>query len=170
MAGMINTMPHPDVMHASPFCLNCGQPLDYEHFDESGFDFTPEPGHEVVLARFELPPQYCGRLENFSQFTDLQARSLAQVLTPGLRWIIQVNNRPLYPYINLEHIVNPWGWGSFGVSIRLDENATIQFIVRNVDYPQPGTKKATRIGGRIVGRFWYNPAYGDATPSECRYK
>ena len=81
-----------------------------------------------------------------------------------------VNNRPLYPYIKLDHIVNPWGWGSFGVSIRLDENATVEFVVRNLDYSAPAASEIKRIGGRIVGRFWYNSAYGDATPRDCRFK
>jgi hypothetical protein len=160
-----------DVTRASYLCTNCGLPRDYEHFDESGFAKKPDRGREVVLARFELPPQYCGLLENFSQFTDLLGRDLGQVETPGLQWIITVNNRPLYPYIKLDHIVNPWGWGSFGVSIRLDENAVVEFVVRNVDYPPPeATEEIKRVGGRIVGRFWYNPAYGDATPHACRFK
>jgi hypothetical protein len=166
--GVVSPMPHLDVTHASYLCPNCGLPRDYEHFDESGFAKPPTPGHEVVLARFELPPQYCGLLENFSQFTDLLGRDLSRVETPGLQWIITVNNRPLYPYVNLDHIVNPWGWGSFGVSIRLDENAMVKFVVRNLDYPVPG--EIEKIGGRIVGRFWYNPAYGDATPRACHFK
>ena len=80
--------------------------------------------------------------------------------------------RPLYPYVLLEHIVNPWGDGSFGVSIRLDENATVEFTVRNVAHPALGRPETEvrRIGGRIVGRFWDNPAYGDATPRACHFK
>lgn len=162
--GVVSAMPQLDVSRSSYLCSNCGLPRDYEHFDESGFADTPAPGREVVLARFELRPQYCGLLENFSQFTN----QLGQVETPRLQWIITVNNRPLYPYIKLDHIVNPWGYGGFGVSIRLDENTTVEFVLRNLDYPVPGEIK--RIGGRIVGRFWYNPAYGDATPRDCRFK
>jgi hypothetical protein len=167
---IISAMPQLDALRASYICPNCGMPRDYEHFDESGFADTPTPGREAVLARFELQPQYCGLLENFSQFTDLLGRDLSQVETPGLQWIIMVNNRPLYPYIELDHIVNPWGWGSFGVSIRLDENARVEFVVRNIDYSPPGASEIKRIGGRIVGRFWYNSAYGDATPRDCRFK
>jgi hypothetical protein len=165
--GIVSALPQLDVMRASYLCPNCGLPRDYEHFDESGFAKKPLLGREVLLARFELPPQYCGLLENFSQFTDP-----VQVETPGLQWIISVNRRPLYPYIRLEHIVNPWGYGSFGVSIRLDENATVEFAVRNVGHPPPDRPETevTRIGGRIVGRFWYNPAYGDATPRACHFK
>jgi hypothetical protein len=119
--GVVSAMPQLDLAHASYLCPNCGVPRDYEHFDKSGFADTPAPGREVVLARFELQPEYCGLLENFSQFTN-QLGHLGQVETPGLQWIITVNNHPLYPYIKLDHIANPWGFGSFGVSIRLDEN------------------------------------------------
>lgn len=170
--GIVNALPQLDVMRASYFCPNCGLPRDYEHFDESGFAETPSRGREVVVARFQLPPQYCGMFENFSQFTDLLGRDLPQFETPGLQWIVSINKRPLYPYVLLEHVVNPWGYGSFGVSIRLDENATVEFTVRNVGHPsldRPETE-VRRIGGRIVGRFWYNPAYGDATPRAGHFR
>ena len=112
----------------------------------------------VVLARFELPPQYCGVLEYFSQFTDEHAGNPAKIATPGLLWMILVNNRPLYPYLNFDRIVNPWGYGSFQISIRLDDSATIEFVVRRVSNAAPNI---TQVGGRIVGRYWYNAAYGD---------
>jgi hypothetical protein len=171
--GIVSALPQLDVIRASYLCPNCGLPRDYEHFDESGFNFAPSRGREVVLARFELRPQYCGLFENFSQFTNLLGRDLSEVETPGLQWIISVNRRPLYPYLKLEHIVNPWGYGSFGVSIRLDENATVEFTVRNTGYtPDPAEpeREIKRVGGRIVGRFWYNPIYGDATPRACHFK
>jgi hypothetical protein len=165
--GIVSAMQQLDVMRASYLCPNCGLPRDYEHFDESGFADKPaQPSREVLLARFELPPQYCGLLENFSQFTDQLGRDLSEVETPGLQWIILVNKRLLYPYVRLEHIVNPWGYGSFGVAIRLDENATVEFVVRNTG----DASEIERVGGRIVGRFWYNPAYGDATPRACHFK
>ena len=70
-------------------CPMCGVPLDSEYFDESGVTETDQeevltPGQEVVLASFELPPQYCGVLEYFSQFTDVHAREPAnRFATPG---------------------------------------------------------------------------------------
>jgi hypothetical protein len=158
-----------DVLRSSALCANCGLPRDYDHFDESGIAPTPGIGSEVLLAHFELPPQYCGMFENFSQFTDQQMRDLSQIETPGLQWRILVNNRPLYPYIKLEHIVNPWGYGSFPVAIRLDENATVEFLVRNVSYNVSTGDRINKVGGRIVGRYWFNPAYSDATDHGCNF-
>jgi hypothetical protein len=139
-------------------CPMCGIALDSEYFDESGVVEAPSVGKAVVLARFELPPQYCGVLEYFSQFTDEHAGDPAKIATPGLLWTILVNKRPLYPYLNLDRIVNPWGYGSFQISIRLDENAIMEFVIRRVSNAAPNIQ---RIGGRIVGRYWYNAAYGD---------
>ncbi len=139
-------------------CPMCGIPLDSEYFDVSAVTKAPEAGQEVTLARFELPPQYCGVLEYFSQFTDEHAKDSSKVETPGIQWLILSNNRPLYPYLNLDRIVNPWGYGSFQVSIRLDENATMEFVARGVSNSSPGI---TKVGGRIVGRYWYNSIYGD---------
>jgi len=218
---------------APALCTDCGIPLDAKYFDESRVVDAPGPGQEVVLARFELPSQYCGVLEYFSQFTDLNAKDPSQVETPGLEWLILSNRRPLYPYVRLDKVLNPWGFGSFQFSARLDESATIEFVVhRSVTavpistaigtnitaglLPQPVTPASmanirqgtrllvdtgasqeavsvisvnptaftaifrnshtapapvlgvgdaiTQVGGRIVGRYWFNPAYGDFQP------
>ena len=148
-------------------CTTCGIALDSEYFDESGVDEIQDadeeevltPGQEKVLASFELPPQYCGVLEYFSQFTDVHASDPAQIRTPDIQWRISINRRPLYPYLTLDRIVNPWGYGSFPVSIRLDENARVEFIVRRIN--KGSSHHIKRIGGRIMGRYWYNAAYGD---------
>ena len=141
----------------------CGLPADAEYFDESGIVALPAAGREATVARFALTPRYCGRFENFCQYTDLQARDHAAIETPGLLWLILINQRPLYPYLNLDRIINPWGWGSFPVSIRLDENAVVEFVVRNPGYTPPaGGPAITRVGGRLVGRYWFNPIYGHA--------
>jgi hypothetical protein len=139
----------------------CGLPVDAEHFDSSSIQPRPAVGHEMLLARFELQPQYCGWFENFAQFVGKEdGEGLAVVDTPGLQWLLLVNHRPLFPYVELEHIVNPWGFGGFPVSIRLDDLAVVELLVRNRDYPDDLPIK--KVGGRITGRFWYNPAYGDA--------
>ncbi|MBE7500245.1 MAG: hypothetical protein HS113_08050 [Verrucomicrobiales bacterium] len=154
----------PESDRALAACEVCGLPLDSEPFDESGFGDVPGPGQEVLLARFELSPQYCGVLENFSQYVGDRQGLLSGVMeTPGLLWQLRVNHRPLYPYVRLEHIVNPWGFGSFPVVIRLEEAATLEFVVRNLNAPAPPAGRIARVGGRLTGRFWYNPRYGDAT-------
>src|SRR6266850_7466566 len=98
---------------ARDLCVTCGIPQDSEYFDESGFAPTPESGREGLLARFDLRHQYCGVLECFSQFTDEFGHDPAAVETPGLDWLLMVNRRPLHPYVNLQAIINPWGF-SFG--------------------------------------------------------
>jgi hypothetical protein len=147
-----------DTLKSPALCTICGIPLDSEYFDDSGVRPAPKVGETVPLARFELPPQYCGVLEYFSQFTDEHANDSTKIDTPGLQWMILSNNRPLYPYLNLDRIVNPWGYGSFQVSIRLDENTTVEFVARGMSN---GSSGITKVGGRIVGRYWYNAAYGD---------
>lgn len=148
----------------SGLCVACGIPLDSQYFDDSSVKEAPKLGEEVVLARFDLPAQYCGVLQYFSQFTDAFAVKSTQIATPEVEWRLLVNNHALFPYINLRRIVNPWGEGSFPVNIRLDENSTLELVARRVvdDGSLPGPFDAiTRVGGRIVGRFWYNTSYGD---------
>lgn len=147
---------------SSAVCFNCGIPIDANYFDESGVEGLPDLGREVVLARFELSPQYCGVLEYFAQFTDLYETDSSEIETPGLEWVILSNGHPLYPYVKLERIVNPWGNGSFQIAIRLDEAATIEFVVRRRSAGSNGITRIKRVGGRIVGRYWYNTAYGAA--------
>ena len=139
-------------------CVMCGIPADSQYFDDSKVTAAPEVGREVSLARFELPSQYCGVLEYFAQFTDAYGKDPSRIHTPGLQWLILINRRPLYPYTNLDRIINPWGNGSFQVSIRLDENSTVEFLVRRLSDKAP---EVTTVGGRILGRYWYNAAYGD---------
>lgn len=214
---------------SSALCARCNTPLDAKYFDASSVVDAPLPGRSVIVARFELPAQYCGVLEYFSQYTDAYGNSPVQVETPGLLWTLRVNQRPLHPYIDLDHIVNPWGYGSFQVGLRLDESATVEFMVRAtqptlassisaaiVGSPteqsvapasmdgivtggtllvDPGSQQEEEVtvtaisanglafsaifrnshnvnvvitersvklvGGRIVGRYWYNPEYGD---------
>jgi hypothetical protein len=148
----------------------CGVPVDTAHFDDSRIVETPEPGREVVVGRFELPLHYCGLFENFSQFIgDPESKPLAFVRTAGLEWRLLINNRPFHPFLRLDHIVNPWGFSCCPVAIRLDENATVEFVVRNVNHDTSGPLAIPMVGGRITGRYWYNSAYGDATPRGGRF-
>ena len=150
----------------SVLCSACGVPLDSQYFDDSSVQKAPAEGEELVLARFELPSQYCGVLQYFSQFTDGFASDAAQIATPNIEWKLLVNNHALFPYINLRQIVNPWGFGSYEVNLRLEENSAVEFLARGVigDKTLEGTPAVGPIevvGGRIVGRFWYNASCGD---------
>jgi hypothetical protein len=142
-------------------CARCGIAVDSNYFDESSITQLPPPGREVALARFELPPQYCGVLEYFSQFTDLLAGNPSAIETPGIDWAILSNGRPLAPYLRFDRILNPWGFGSFQLALRLDPSATIELVVRNRSPAPPSSALISRVGGRIVGRYWYEPAHGD---------
>jgi len=144
---------------AAPSCPMCGVPADAKVFDESAVhDLDLRPGDAILLARFELPPEYCGTLEYIAQYTDQQAQHPELIRTPGLEWSLRVNGHPHYPYIALDRILNPWGNGSFQIAIRLDDSAVLEFSVRRID-ARP--LAITAVGGRIVGRYWYNAAYGD---------
>jgi hypothetical protein len=173
-------------------CMICGIPLDAEYFDVSGFvgdgmavdqfqDFglqlpgpLPRRGEHVVLASFQLHPQYCGVLTYFSQYTDLYTRDNTQILTPGFEWIILQNGKPVFPYTRLEMIVNPWGYNCLPVLVRLEENARVEFVIRNRGIKDDDLEGRTipespprflrypirAFAGRIMGRYWYNDSFG----------
>jgi hypothetical protein len=153
-------------------CVICGIPLDAEYFDVSGFvgagmpadpslklGAIPERGEQVVLASFQLHQQYCGALTYFSQYTDLYAGDNRNILTPGFEWIITQNGKPIFPYTRLEMIVNPWGYNCLPVAVRLDENAKVEFILRNRSISNP-KYPIKAFAGRIMGRYWYNEIFG----------
>ena len=137
--------------------LDCGIPVDSQYFDDARFDDIPPVGGTVLLARVELPHQYCGVLEYFSQFTNAFSQS-AQVETPNLVWQILANRQPLSPYHQFTTILNPWGVVSFQFSLRLPEGAVVEMVVRRIG----DAGQVTRLGGRLLGRYWYNSAYGGA--------
>jgi len=141
-------------------CHICGIPQDAGFFDESDIKEAPLYGEEVVLARFELHRNYCGLLMYFAQFTDLYAGDPKQVETPGYHWQIRCDGQPRDPYLTFNHIINPWGLSGFPVYLRLEEGCVLEFAIRRVG--ESGDKTLTKVGGRILGRYWYNPIYGGA--------
>ncbi|QEU90450.1 hypothetical protein [Streptomyces kanamyceticus] len=141
-------------------CHVCGSPLDARVFDSSNVVAAPGPGEEVVLARFELPSTHCGLLQYFAQFTDLFARDPGRVATPGYQWQIRSDVQPLDPYLSFGHIINPWGLSGFPVDIRISEGAALEFTVRNTGASRADT--LTEVGGRILGRHWYDTRFGGA--------
>lgn len=145
-------------------CERCGLAVDSRHFDESGVVPLPAAGREALLARVKLASQYCGMLEFFSQYTDAQARDAAAIETPGLQWLILVNGQVLAPYLDLQRIVNPWGFGSFQFHARLPDGATVEFVVRR-QLGAAALAGVSRVGGRLVGRSWYDSSYGGRMPA-----
>jgi len=150
---------------SSGLCVACGIPVDSKYFDDSSVQVAPGVGEEVVLARFDIPAQYCGVLQFFSQFTDTFAVDNSKITTPTIEWKILISGHALFPYIGLRRIVNPWGYGSFPVNIKVDENSTVELVARGViddgSAPSGAASSVCFVGGRIVGRFWYNASYGD---------
>lgn len=163
-------------------CATCGIPWDAGYFDESrvfnldanndGFNDLLDRGEELVLARYQLHRNYCGVLMSFAQFTEAYARDNAQVLTPGYQWQVRVNGLPRDPYLTLDHILNPWGQSGMLVQLRLEESSLVELAIRNIDVPRtippnppdplkkPDPRELHIVGGRITGRFWYNPDFG----------
>jgi hypothetical protein len=139
-------------------CHICGIPQDAGFFDESNIKDAPKSGEEIVLARYELHRNYCGLLMYFAQFTNRYADDPREVETPGYQWQIRCNGQPRDPYLTFDHIINPWGLTGFPIYLRLEEGCTLEFAIRcsNQD------KKLTKVGGRILGRTWYNTIYGGA--------
>jgi len=150
-----------DAAPAPALCSACGVPFDAQYFDASSVLRKPSLGETATLAEFKMPPQYCGVLEYFSQFTDAYALNNSLIETPDVEWSILADGSPLFPYLSIRHIVNPWGQGSFPVAVRLPEGATIKFTARGVS-GAPTSPPITKVGGRLLGRFWYSATSGDA--------
>jgi len=99
---------------------------------------------------------------SFAQFTDLSVGNNPQFRTPGYQWQIRCNGQPRDPYLTFDHIINPWGYGGFPVQLRLEEGCLVEIAIRNVGATVGGPGPITQVGGRITGRYWYNPDYGGA--------
>ena len=154
----------------SNICQICGVPLDAGYFDVAN-NFQSPPtnvGEEKELARYELHPQYCGTLLYFTQYAE-ESVSKKQVIsnTPGYEWLILCNNQPRAPYLPTSLILNPWGYNSLPVHLRLEEGCTLRFVVRKVTPPVGEGEvrmNLSQVGGRLLGRSWYNTIYG-GTPN-----
>jgi len=149
----------------SNLCQTCGVPLDAGYFDVAN-NFQPPPtsvGEEKELARYELHPQYCGTLLYLMQYAE-ESGTKKQVIsnTPGYEWLILCNNQPRAPYLPTSLILNPWGANALPIHLRLEEGCTLRFVVRKV--AATGVVKLSQVGGRLLGRSWYNTIYG-GTPN-----
>jgi hypothetical protein len=147
-----------------PTCHVCGVPVDAGYFDDSSIVSAPRAGSEIVLAKFALHPNYCGILQYFAQFTDAYATSPVEAETPQLEWQIRSDGQPLAPWLTFRRIINPWGLSGFPVHVRLQEGCLVELVVRhigsNVALLSSSALLVTRVGGRLLGRYWYNPAFG----------
>jgi hypothetical protein len=111
-----------------------------------------------VLAAYRLHRNHCGLLMYFAQFTDRFALDPSQVRTPGYHWEIRANGSPLDPYLQFDHVVNPWGMSGFPLALRLEEGTRVEFAVRNLGAEPADELKL--VGGRLLGRYWYDVSYG----------
>ncbi len=143
----------------SNICQICSVPMDAGYFDVAGIKNAPLVGTEVEVARYELNPQYCGTLLHFTQYAE-ESGTKRQVLsnTPGYQWLILCNNQPRAPYLPTDLILNPWGYNALPIHLRLDEGCTLRFVVRRV--APTVTVELSQVGGRLLGRSWYNTIYG----------
>jgi hypothetical protein len=147
-------------------CQICGVPLDAGYFDDASIKLAPNAvGDEVEVAHYELNRQYCGMLLYFTQYAEEESETKRQVLskTPGYQWLILCNNQPRAPYLPTNLILNPWGYEALPIHLRLEEECTLRFVVRKVSL-LAGEKevKLSQVGGRLLGRTWYNTIYGGA--------
>ena len=74
---------------------------------------------------------------------------------------IRCDGQPRDPYLTFGHIINPWGLSGFPVALRLEEGCFLEFAIRNISDDKETLQK---VGGRILGRIWYNTIYG-GTPN-----
>lgn len=152
---------HRDASYSN-VCQVCGVPMDAGYFDVASIKDAPKKvGDEVELARYELNPQYCGTLLYFVQYAE-ESTTKKQVIsnTPGYEWLILCNNQPRAPYLPTSLILNPWGYNSPPIQLRLEEGCTLRFVIRRV--AATVAVELSQVGGRLLGRSWYNTIYGGA--------
>jgi hypothetical protein len=149
---------------AGVLCEICGIPADAGYFDDSSIRDWPGPTDEVVLATCQLPRGYCGVLHYFAQFTDTHAADPTAVDTPDIQWQIRCDGQPRDPYHSFNRIINPWGLSGFPIHLRLEDGCLVELVVRNVAPTSivlfSTAAPVTKVGGRLLGRYWYNPLYG----------
>ena len=140
------------------FCSICDSPADAGWFDSSSIQQAPRKfNEEVLLAHFKVPREYCGQLVYFSQYAfSYREKGDTLLYTPGYEWSIRLDGIPLSPYNSLDHIINPWGIHGFPINLRLNGDNAIEFVVRC----KKEEGNLSQVGGRIMGRYWYNETYG----------
>jgi hypothetical protein len=145
-------------------CQICGIPVDASYFDDANILKPPDQNNpEVELAKFTLHSQYCGVLLYFAQYAEPITAPIREIFkTPGYEWVILCNNQPRAPYQPTSLILNPWGYNAFPIHVRLEEGCTVRLVVRKVSPAGEQEIPLKQVGGRLLGRYWYNTIYGGA--------
>jgi hypothetical protein len=139
--------------------------MDAGYFDVASINKAPSTvGQEVEVAHYELNPQYCGTLLYFSQYAEGESGKQVISHTPGYQWIIFCNDQPRAPYLPTSLILNPWGATNLSIDLRLEEGCIVRLVVRKVSPPPQTAVQLSQVGGRLLGRTWYNTIYG-GTPN-----
>lgn len=141
--------------HGGDTCARCGIPADALPFDVAATVDWQRAGREIVLARFDLPPQYCGVLTSFHQFTSEHAADPSRIATPTIRWQLLIDRHPAAPWADLQLILNPWGSSTPHVVSRLSSGARVELVARRA-----GPDTIATIAGRLTGHYWYDSSYG----------
>ena len=144
-----------------PTCAACGSAVDSLYFDVAGFAAVPERDGTVILVRQEIPRQYCAVLEGFQQFVPPELLPDGPVETRLIQWSIRANGRPLDPYTGFHALLNRWGEPWNRVAINLEEGTMLELVARFLAPPRT-RDTSLRVGGRLMGRYWFDDPYGTA--------
>ncbi len=97
---------------------------------------------------------------------------------PGLEWEIRCDGQPRDPYLTFDRIINPWGLSGFPIYLRLELGSLVQLVAGTVGVGggpsipvlfRSDPSVVNRVGGRLLGRYWYNPMYG-GEPGEALHR
>jgi hypothetical protein len=138
-----------------------GIPLDADYFDVHGVAEVAS-GETKILTSFIVPEQYNGILIHFKQYferrSDDTRRPKSAISTFPIFWTVQAAGQPFDQYANFATLLNPWSADGLPLAIRLEEGKQLEVLVRNAE---TDTKQVPIIcAARLIGRFWYNRAYG----------
>jgi hypothetical protein len=67
-----------------------------------------------------------------------------------------LNGVPLEPWLAFDQILNPWGLNGFPLDVRMDREATLHFVIRNLNVDQGSRFWLRQVGGRMIGRYWFD--------------
>ena len=151
----------------SNVCQICGVPVDAGYFDVASFKDAPvgmrarRGGAGALRAASRSTAAPCS-ISPSSRKTGSDARQVISQ-TPGYEWIILCNNQPRAPYLPTSLILNPWGYNALprspaiGGRMRRQSSWSEKLLL-----PRGRAVTLSQVGGRLMGRSWYNTNYGGA--------